>query len=160
ATLRKGGWYAERGELPGARCDLAAEVVANASENCSKREIDLLALQRHRPPSRDAQRRWLLHAQYDHEEGGGHEPMTHPQQERRCPDWPARLDEAEHEGLLVLRAGKLSLTDAGREHVQNERTRLRNKLPEDPDLRVHVGTIGTGKAVQKDPELFARLRRV
>ena len=42
----------------------------------------------------------------------------------------------------------------------NERTRFRKKLPRDPDLRVHVGTVGTGSAVQKDPGLFPRLRRV
>jgi WD40 repeat protein/nucleoside phosphorylase len=125
-----------------------------------KREIDLRALEQVRPPSKASQRRWLLHALYAHEVEGGPAPMTHEGQERECPDWTDRLDEAEKEGLLELRAGALSLTAAGRELVLNERTRFRGKLPKDPELQIHVGAVGTGKAVQKDPALFTRLRRV
>lgn len=125
-----------------------------------KREIDLPALQKHRPPSKEAQGRWLLHAQYMHEAEGSPAPDAHAEQETACPDWTEILDAAVEKGLLVLKAGALSLTKVGREQVLNERMRFRKKLPRDPDLRVHVGTVGTGSAVQKDPGLFPRLRRV
>jgi nucleoside phosphorylase len=125
-----------------------------------KREMDLPALQKLRPPSKEAQGRWLRHAQYAHEVDGGPAPDAHTEQETACPDWTEILDEALSKRLVVLKAGALSLTDAGREEVLNERMRFRKKLPRDPDLRVHVGTVGTGSAVQKDPGLFPRLRRV
>ncbi|MFS8067089.1 MAG: protein kinase domain-containing protein, partial [Byssovorax sp.] len=125
-----------------------------------KREIDLPALQKLRPPSKEAQGRWLLHAQYKHEVEGGPAPDAHAEHESACPNWSEILVEAEEKGLLVLKAGALSLTEAGRELVLNERRRFQKKLPRDPDLRIHVGTVGTGSAVQKDPGLFPRLRRV
>jgi WD40 repeat protein/nucleoside phosphorylase len=123
-----------------------------------KQELDLAALQKHRPPSKERQRRWLLHALYAHEAEGGVDPRQ-PDQDSWCPDWTHVVDEATESGLLTLKAGVLALTQAGRELVLNERTRFRQKLPDDPDLRVHVGTVGTGAMVQKDAELFARLRR-
>ena len=70
------------------------------------------------------------------------------EQDRRCPDWTELVDAGVEESLLALDEGVLSLTPKGRTLVLNERTRFRKKLPQDPDLRVVVGTVGTGNVVQ------------
>jgi hypothetical protein len=86
-----------------------------------KREVDLASLEAKRPPSKDAQRRWLLHALHAHEADGAPAPKALPEQESACPGWAARIAEAVAEGLLALRAGVLSLTAEGRELVLNGR---------------------------------------
>jgi WD40 repeat protein/nucleoside phosphorylase len=125
-----------------------------------KRELDLEALQKHRPPSKEAQRRWLLHALYAHEVEGGPPPVGLPARKDACPGWSARIAEAIDDGLVTLDDGTLALTPGGRKLVSNERTLYPDGLPGDPDLQVHVGAIATGKTVREDPGLFQRLRRV
>jgi WD40 repeat protein/nucleoside phosphorylase len=125
-----------------------------------KRELDLVALQRQRPPSNDAQQRWLLHALHAHETEGAPTPVSLAERKTACPSWPHRIQEAIANKLLILDGGVISLTNEGRKLVLDEHTLYPDTLPEDPDLQVHVGAVGTGKAVQKDPALFTRLRRV
>ena len=124
------------------------------------REIDLSALSHQRPPSKDAQRRWLLHTLYAHETEGGPTPMAHPDRAMACPAWTEQLRHALKEGLVIASAGRLSLTDQGRETVLDERLLYPDGLPEDPPLRVHVGAIATVSMVRQDPEIFDRLRRL
>jgi WD40 repeat protein len=59
-----------------------------------------------------------------------------------------------------LKAGRYSLTEAGREQALNDQALHVDGLPDDPPFQVHVGAIGTGVAVQEDPELFKRLRHL
>lgn len=124
------------------------------------RELDLSALSRERPPSKEAQRRWLLHSLHAHETGGGPPPATHPDRRRACPAWTERLKEALAGGLVTLEAGQLRLTDTGREQVLDDQVLHPDGLPPDPPLRVHVGAIATVKTVQQDPSIFDHLRRL
>ena len=123
-------------------------------------EIDLSALSRARPPSKDAQRRWLLHTLYASEVEGGPAPLTHPNRIRACPDWTARLKDVLREGLVVASAGRMTLTDRGREAVLDERLLYPDGSPADGPLRVHVGAIATVKMVHQDPAIWGRLRRL
>src|SRR5262249_36582366 len=77
------------------------------------REIDLTALLGARPPSREAQRRWLLRTQYAHEMEGGPAPVAHPDRTRLCPGWSAHLRGVVKDGLVVLKGSSLRLTEAG-----------------------------------------------
>ncbi|WP_437751902.1 pentapeptide repeat-containing protein [Sorangium sp. So ce1389] len=124
------------------------------------RELDLSALSRARPPSRAAERRWLLHALHAHETEGGPTPVAHPERRRACPGWTARLQEALQDGLVSMKGGALGLTQAGREKVLEERLLYPDALPADPPLRVHVGAIASFTAAAPDPGVWDRLQRV
>ncbi|WP_437284240.1 pentapeptide repeat-containing protein [Sorangium sp. So ce406] len=124
------------------------------------RELDLSALSRARPPSRAAERRWLLHALHAHEVDGAPSPVAHPERRRACPGWTARVQEALHEGLVAMKGGALCLTEAGREKVLEERLLYPDALPADPPLRVHVGAIASFTAAARDPGVWDRLQRV
>jgi len=124
------------------------------------RELDLSDLSRARPRSRATQQRWLLSALLAQEEAGGSVPGAHPERKIRCPDWTELVREMQMAGLVALQGGKLSLTAAGREQAQNDQVLYVDGLPEDPPFQIHVGAIATGAAVQEDPRLFERLRRL
>ncbi|XXT21646.1 pentapeptide repeat-containing protein [Sorangium sp. So ce429] len=124
------------------------------------RELDLAALSRGRPPSREAQQRWLVDALHAHEAEGGPAPVAHPDRRRACPGWTARLKEAVREGLAAMKGGALRLTDAGRERALEERLLHPDGPPADPPLRVHVGAIATFTAVMQDPGVWSDLQRV
>ncbi|WP_437969078.1 pentapeptide repeat-containing protein [Sorangium sp. So ce260] len=124
------------------------------------RELDLAALSRERPPSREAQLRWLLDALHAHEAEGGSAPVAHPDRRRACPGWTARLKEAVKDGLVAMKGGALRLTDAGRERAQEERLLHPDSPPADPPLRVRVGAIATFAAVMQDPGIWGDLQRL
>ncbi len=124
------------------------------------RELDLAALSRERPPSKEAQRRWLLRTLYAHEAEGGPPPAAHADRARACPGWTEQLKRALKEGLVTASAGRMALTERGRESVLEERLLYPDGPAADPPLRVHVGAIATVKAVQQDPAIFERLRRL
>ncbi|MGK3992753.1 pentapeptide repeat-containing protein [Sorangium sp. So ce1024] len=123
------------------------------------RELDIAALSSARPPSRAAERRWLLHALHAHEAEGGPSPVAHPDRRRACPGWTARLQEALQDGLVAVKGGALCLTEAGREVVLEERLLYPDALPADPPLRVHVGAIASFTAPPRDPGVWDRLQR-
>jgi WD40 repeat protein/nucleoside phosphorylase len=124
------------------------------------RELDLAELSRGRPRSRAAQRRWLLSALLAQDEAGGAAPASHPDRKSRCPDWTDVVRETQKAGLVALQGGRLSLAPAGREQALNDQVLHVDGLPEDPPFQVHVGAITAGVAVQEDPGLFERLRRL
>jgi ABC-type multidrug transport system ATPase subunit/nucleoside phosphorylase len=130
------------------------------SRNASKlrARFDLEGLQKERPASKLRQRRLLLEALYAHAHEAGPDPAR-PGQEAIWPDLDRVIADARADSLVTLNAGELALTEAGRALVLDDRKRFRNTVPDDADLRIHIGTIGTGAMVQKDPELFERLRR-
>ncbi|WP_437982835.1 pentapeptide repeat-containing protein [Sorangium sp. So ce117] len=124
------------------------------------RELDLAALSRERPPSRDAQQRWLLDALHVHEAEGGPSPVSHPDRRRACPGWTARLREAVKDGFAAMKGGALRLTEAGREKALEERLLHPDGPPADPPLCVHVGAVATLTAVVQDPGVWGDLQRV
>lgn len=124
-----------------------------------RRELDFSDLGAARPRSRGSQRRWLLWALLSQEEGGV-EVLRHPERKVRVPDWTRVVKAAQDTGLVALRAGKMSLTEEGKEQALNEQVLYVDGLPEDPLFQVHVGAIATGSAVQEDGGLFDRLRRL
>ena len=123
------------------------------------KEIDLAELSRERPPSKEAQRRWLLHAIEAHASGNEPAPAEHEERRRACPGYTERLREALMEGSVVRQGRKLALTEAGRDWVDEDRTLHPDPL-RDEALRIHVGAIATGPSVVEDPEIFERLRKI
>jgi serine/threonine protein kinase/nucleoside phosphorylase len=115
---------------------------------------------RSRPPSRQAQKRWLLHALYAHAEEGAPTPGDRPDRQERCPSWKQILSELAEEGLLEKRQGRLKFAKAGLDWVANDRLDHPDGPQSDPGFRVHIGPIASGKTVRQDPELFTRLRRL
>lgn len=113
-----------------------------------------------RPLSKEAQRWWLLRALSEHEQGAGPPPNTHPDRKVACPGWEARVTELRGDGLIKLEGGRLALTEKGRAEVAEERLVRPEGRPADPDFKVHVGVIATGKTVRVDPGLFERLIHV
>ena len=113
-----------------------------------------------RPPSRQAQARWLLHTLYEHQVARGPSPVDHPDRKARCPGWSDRLRELRNAGLLDDRPGVLGLTERGKSQVKEDQLVDPDSVADDPPFRVHVGPIATGNAVQQDPELFDRLKRL
>ncbi|WP_437913721.1 pentapeptide repeat-containing protein [Sorangium sp. So ce302] len=124
------------------------------------RELDLAALSRERPPSRESQQRWLLDALHAHEAEGGPSPVAHPGRRRACPGWTARVKEAVKDGLAAMKGGALRLTEAGREKALEERLLHPDGPPADPPLCVHVGAVATLTAVVQDPGVWGDLQRV
>jgi protein gp37 len=107
------------------------------------RELDLAALARERPPSKDAQRWWLLHTLHAHEVEGGSAPVSHPDRARACPGWTAHVKDALEGGLVAMKTGALQLTGAGRDKVLEARLLYPDGLPPVPPLRVHVAPVAT-----------------
>lgn len=113
-----------------------------------------------RPPSKQAQTRWLMHTLHEQQVAQGPSPVRHPDRKARCPGWPTRLQELRRNGLLDDQPGVLKLTEKGLSHVAEDLLLDPDGLAADPPFRVHVGPIATGKAVQEDPDLFDRLKRL
>jgi nucleoside phosphorylase len=124
------------------------------------RELDLRALAEERPPSREAQRWWLLHTLEAHETESGLSPLKHPERKAKCPGWTDQVKRLLRDGLVERKGGELGLTALGREHVAEARVLYPDGPPPDPRFRVHVGAVATGKTVQEDPGLFDRLRHL
>jgi nucleoside phosphorylase len=124
------------------------------------RELDLADLVRARPPSKDAQRWWLLHTLHAHEAEGGPAPVSHPERVRACPGWTALVKDAMKGGLVAMTGSTIQLTDAGRDKVLKDRVLHPDGLPPLPPLRVHVAPVATVKAVQEDPAIWDRIHHV
>ncbi|WP_224240699.1 WD40 domain-containing protein [Hyalangium gracile] len=123
-------------------------------------EFQRRALAVQRPPSRSAQRRWLLRAIHACEQQAGPAPQKHAERDSWCPDWARSIQELRKEGLIEDIPGELKLTGKGRALVEEELLLDPDgKGQSDPPFRVHVGPLVTGHAVREDPELFQRLRR-
>ena len=126
----------------------------------SARAIPLGALAAERPPSREAQRLWLLDALFAHEMAGGPVPRAREEWRRACPDHAEILVALEAEGLVDLGGEALALTESGRKVVRRERHLHPDGRKVDRELRIEVGALATGKTVREDPELFERLARL
>ncbi len=112
-----------------------------------------------RPPSRESQRRWLLHALQAQAQAGTPPPEKHPDRKTRCPGWKRCLAELREAGLIEKTPGKLALTAEGLDWLAEDALQHPDGPEQDPAFRVHVGPIATGKTVREDPALFDRLKR-
>ncbi|HEX5746118.1 MAG TPA: pentapeptide repeat-containing protein [Archangium sp.] len=112
-----------------------------------------------RPMTREAQTRWLLLALDAHEQQGAPSPDKHPERKTRCPGWASLIPELREKGLLDSTRGVLRLTEEGRARVAEERLLDPDNEAREPDFRVHVAPIATGKTVREDPKLFLELER-
>jgi nucleoside phosphorylase len=96
----------------------------------------------------------------DSEAGLAPPPDQLPTRDELFPSWEKAVVRLEKEAQIVIHGGTLSLTEAGRSAAQRERLLAPRGPALDPPFQVHVGPIGTGSAVQQDPEIFDRLARV
>jgi WD40 repeat protein/nucleoside phosphorylase len=124
------------------------------------RAISLEALAKERPPSREAQRWWLLEALYVHEKEGAPAPERRAEWTLTCPDHAAILSVLDAERLVDLEAETLALTEAGHRALRKERRLHPGGRTIDRHLRIAVGALAMGKTVREDPELFERLARL
>jgi WD40 repeat protein/nucleoside phosphorylase len=122
------------------------------------REFDVQTLQAKRPPPRENQLRWILHALYRHETENAPAPMVHPERAKMCPAWTDLCRLAQTRELVVRKGTALVLTDKGRDAVEADFVDYPDGLPAEPNMRVHVGAIATVQAVEKDAKIFDRLR--
>ncbi len=128
------------------------------AEDASLRE----RIGRLRPPSLAFQDAWLRHRLAEYDSGKGPSPEAHPERRANCPNWTRSLQSLIKGGYIkrVNKGKSLSLTRKGEQLVNEERVDHIDGLPADPPLRIHVGTIATGKTVRKDSEIFGRLERL
>jgi WD40 repeat protein/nucleoside phosphorylase len=124
------------------------------------RGISLEAIAKERPPSREAQRWWLLHALYAHEKEGAPAPERRAEWTPACPDHAAILSALDAEKLVDLEAETLALTEAGHRALRKERRVHPGGRTIDRDLRIEVGALAMGKTAREDPRLFDRLARL
>lgn len=112
-----------------------------------------------RPPSKESQRRWLLHALHAHEAQSAPSPEKHPDRKSLCPGWKRCLAELREADLIESTPGRLALTKAGHDWLAEDRLQHPDGPEDDRGFQVHIGPIATGKTVREDPGLFDRLKR-
>lgn len=117
-----------------------------------------------RPISMEAQKRWLLHAIYDHEMKIGPAPVAHPERRRLCPDWAQVIKELRREhwgyrdtGDLEDLPGQLVLSKSGKRKVADERLFHPEGLPPDPAPQIYTGLIGSSTVPVEYRSVFAAL---
>ena len=127
------------------------------------RELDWTSeLVKTRPLSLKAQQDWFLRTLLEHEQKGAESPPLRSDRDTCCPDLPViweRLAKQEH-ALIVEVEGEPKLSEQGRAQAKKLALLYPKELPGDPKFRIHVGPIATGKAVQQDPGLFDRLKKL
>jgi nucleoside phosphorylase len=114
-----------------------------------------------RPRSYGDQERWLL-AEIAKQAAGfeaKHFARGYPKEVRaaECPQWATVITRLRESGDLEPRG--LAFTAKGRETFDNETILYPDGRPE-ISPRVHVGAIGTSARLQRDEQLFPRLRRI
>jgi nucleoside phosphorylase len=120
-----------------------------------------------RPPTKQAQRRWLLRTLHAYERGGGLAPLAHPERAAMfrtarpgAKDWAQLIVDLRKQALLEPGPAVLKLTEAGRLAAEDDHLLYPDGAPGDPEFQVHVGPIATGNAVIEDPQIFKRLKLV
>src|SRR5262249_17168272 len=112
-----------------------------------------------RPPTQQAQRRWLLRTLLAHEQATALAPLMHPDRAAifrtaipGANDWAALMVELRKQGLLESGPAALKLTEAGRLAAEDDHLLYPDGPPADRAFQVHVGPIATGNAVIEDPQ--------
>lgn len=106
-----------------------------------------------RPPTRQAQARWLLGVI----EGGDRRPNKHPDRLTCCPDYKTLVRELMHGKHVAMSRGALELTAEGQHWLVEQR--ILDPDADEPTLpRVVRGVMASGSAVVRDAGIFDRLR--
>jgi len=103
-----------------------------------------------RPRPYAAQMDWMLERILK-----GEDPAQHFERKTKCGDYTKVLGLLWKRGWLQDKS--LNLTDEGRKHIEGQRLLYPDGLPEPRPFRVHVGPIGTGRNVVRDPRIFEHL---
>ena len=111
-----------------------------------------------RPLSYQRQEMWLRGALFAFEDEGAIDPRELTDRKVACPSWPTVIDRLRKQGHLRKRS--LALTKEGRAAVGETRIMYPDTIPQDPAFKVHLGPIGTGTPLRRDPETFSRLEKV
>lgn len=124
----------------------------------AKEWLDLTWLAEGRPPSKEAQKRWLLQALDAHQFDGGVAPADHPERKTRCPAYANIVKAAEAENLVMRQGRSMRLTELGKDHVDEDAYLHPDGVPSEQSHAIHVGAVATGSSVIKDGTIWGRLR--
>ncbi len=105
-----------------------------------------------RPRSYEAQGDWVLERVLR-----GLDPATDPDSKVRCADLDKVLARLWKKKLL--RDGRVTLTAAGKKHIERVLLQNRGELPEPPAFRTHVGPMASGSRVVEDAGIFEHLAK-
>jgi len=99
---------------------------------------------------------------YDYDEGKSvAEPEAKPEMFHNLRTFNLRAKWKMDAAYLAQEMDLSALSSARPPSKDAQRRRLHpDRPPADPPLRIHVGAIGTGRAVREDPQRFERLRRL
>lgn len=119
-------------------------------------------IQTKRPKSYFHQERWLIHKLYDYQKNleTNRTPQNHPERTIECSDWKKVIERLRKQELLKTES--FELTEKGIKEVLEERLlHLDDERYRDPSIpQVKIGVIATTSQVQKDPEIFQRLKKL
>ena len=107
-----------------------------------------------RPYSYEEQRDWLMEFLL-----AGNSPKNNAYAEerrRRCADYAKVVTQLRELGFLK-KTGPISLSSKGRKYIKEKVEIHLDGLPERKDFAIHVGPIGSGTTVQRDPHIFDKL---
>ncbi len=111
---------------------------------------DIVASWGPRPVPTDMQAYWILEQLVK-----GEDPRKHPEKKSTVPNWGQVLELVWKKGWLE--EGSLTLTEAGKKHINRVLLKHDDVLPKLAPFEVRVGPIGTGNKVIQDPLIFERL---
>jgi WD40 repeat protein/nucleoside phosphorylase len=115
-------------------------------------------LRNRRPISKHTQVQWILRTLFEHEQGRGQPPASHPDRRRLLTndEYAERIHELEHKGYIQSDS-KLKLTDVGLTECWRSIARYPDGPPSDPEFAVHFAPIATCAEVQRNRDLFVQL---
>jgi len=122
--------------------------------------LDLEDLAKCRPPAKEVQLQWLLLAVYAHQFENGQPVDKRPDRKVCCPAFADIVKAANTEQLVLLEGGSISLTDVGKERIEEFRFLHPDGPPSEKAHTIHIGAMATGSAVVKTPTIWSRLRGV
>ncbi len=108
-----------------------------------------------RPRPRELQAEWVLA-----ELLAGRDPLKSPERDICCKDWTIVAKSLQESKQIRLKAGAPELTKAGRDRIEKTLFDHAGKLPEQASWKIHVGPMGTGNNLEKDVDIWKRLRPI
>jgi hypothetical protein len=107
-----------------------------------------------RPLSLEFQRNWVLRMLL-----GGSALPPGDERKRFCPRWREVINSLIQRKLVRVTDGSVKLTPKGRKKASTDALFSPEEPESDPEFRVHVGPIATGKTVRQDTTIFDRIAR-
>ncbi len=122
--------------------------------------LDIKKLAAERPPSKEMQTRWLLHALYAYQFDHGPAPTDHAERKTFCPAFADIVKTALAEQFIVREGRALRLTEVGKDRVDEDVLLYPDGMPSEKPHAIHIGAMAMGSALVKDEGIFPRLRAV